>query len=77
MKILASLALAGACLVVSPAFAGPQGTGLTFTEEVAKKNLEKKKRAAAKTQVSADCAAPSAKADAKPDGVSPDTCRAS
>jgi hypothetical protein len=79
MKILASLALAGACLVASPSFAGPQGTGLTFTEEVAKKNLEKK-RAAAKAQASSDCPAKTgdaAKADAKSDGASPDTCRAS
>ncbi len=81
MKILASLVIAGACLAVSPAFAGPQGTGLTFTEEVAKKNLEKKKRAAAKAQASSDCArktgAVAADASAKPDGASPDTCRAS
>lgn len=80
MKILVSLALAGACLVAAPAFAGPQGTGLTFTEEVAKKNLEKKKRAAAKAQASADCAPQStdaAKADAKSNGASSETCRAS
>ncbi|USQ97957.1 hypothetical protein [Caulobacter sp. RL271] len=83
MKILASLGLAAACLVASPALAlaGPQGTGLTFTEEVAKKNLEKKKREAAKLQASSDCPAPktaeAAKADAKSDGASSDTCRAS
>lgn len=80
MKILASLALASACLVVSPAFAGPQGTGLTFTEEVAKKNLEKKKREAAKAQALADCARKGADADkaaAKSDEASPETCRAS
>ncbi len=74
MKILASLALAGACLAVSPAFAGPQGTGLTFTEEVAKKNLEKKR--AAEAQASADCAPKTGDA-AKADGASPQTCRAS
>jgi hypothetical protein len=80
MKILASLALAGACLVVSPAFAGPQGTGLTFTEEVAKKNLEKKKRAAPKAQASSDCVQKTggvALADAKSNGAASDTCRAS
>lgn len=78
MKILASLGLAAACLIASPALAGPAGTGLTFTEEVAKKNLEKKKQAPAKAQATSDCAAPKAdKADAKSDGASPDTCRAS
>lgn len=78
MKILASLTLAAVCLAAAPAFAGPQGTGLTFTEEVAKKNLEKKKREAA--QASTGCAektGDAAKADAKSDGASPDTCRAS
>jgi hypothetical protein len=35
-KVLAFLGLT-ACLIASPALAGPAGTGLTFTEEVAKK----------------------------------------
>jgi hypothetical protein len=48
MKVLASLGLVAACLIATPAIAGPAGTGLTFTEEVAKKNLQK--RAAAKIQ---------------------------
>lgn len=82
MKILASLGLAAACLIASPALAGPAGTGLTFTEEVAKKTLAKKKlQAPAKAQASSDCVAAkdgeAAKADGKADGAAPDTCRAS
>lgn len=67
MKVIASLALAAACVVASPAFAGPQGTGLTFTEEVAKKAAAKRKAeaAAADTQASADCASKTGKAEKK------------
>jgi len=54
MKILASLALAATCVIASPAFAGPQGTGLTFTEEVAKKAAQKKKAEAAAKAAQAD-----------------------
>ena len=74
MKILVSLGLA-ACLLSSPALAGPAGTGLTFTEEVAKKNHQKR---AAKTQASADCAKPKARAadEAARDDATLDTCRA-
>lgn len=73
MKVLVSLALAAACLAASPALAGPAGTGLSFTEEVAKK------RAAAKVQALADCATPKAGEPAKPDAKSktPGACRAS
>jgi hypothetical protein len=71
MKILASLALAAACVIASPAFAGPQGTGLTFTEEVAKKALQKKKQAEA-----ALTAGQAAKAD-KDAKSAPETRRAS
>ena len=74
MKILVSLGLATALMAATPAIAGPAGTGLTFTEEVAKKRLEKER--SAQPQAAADCAAPKAgepdKADAKPE-----TCRAS
>lgn len=42
MKVLAPLGLAVACLMASPALAGPAGTGLTFTQEVAKKALQKR-----------------------------------
>lgn len=73
MKVLASLGLAAACLLASPALAGPAGTGLTFTEEVAKKNFQKR---AAKAQAAVDCAAPKTQAvDAAPPGPL-DTCRA-
>ncbi len=80
MKILVSIGLAAACLLASPALAGPAGTGLTFTEEVAKKNLQK--RAA---QVQTACDAPKATDKAPPANASsaeakattPDTCRAS
>lgn len=67
MKVLASLALAAACVVASPAFAGPQGTGLTFTEEVAKKAAAKKKAeaAAANTQASTDCAPKAGQTESK------------
>lgn len=67
MKTLASLALIAACVVASPAFAGPQGTGLTFTEEVAKKAAAKKKAeaAATNTQASADCASKTGKTEKK------------
>lgn len=75
MKVLASLGLAAACLLASPALAGPAGTGLTFTEEVAKKNLQKR---AAKAQTALACAKPKAPAtNVAPGGVTPDTCRAS
>ncbi len=73
MKTLASLTLAAACLLAAPAFAGPAGTGLTFTEEVAKKNqLKRAAEAQTKLQAAADCAA--AKASSQ-DAVS-DLCRA-
>jgi hypothetical protein len=84
MKVLVSLGLAAACLMASPAFAGPAGTGLTFTEEVARKALEKKRSADVRTP--SDCAKAglsgkpddAAKPDgAKPDGAARDTCRAS
>jgi hypothetical protein len=71
MKVLASLGFAAACLLASPAFAGPAGTGLTFTEEVAKKNLQKR---IAKSQAAADCATPKALTASD---VTLDTCRAS
>jgi hypothetical protein len=58
-------------VIASPAFAGPQGTGLTFTEEVAKKALQKKKQAeAALTAGQADKADKDAKS-------APETRRAS
>ncbi|PIB91861.1 hypothetical protein [Caulobacter sp. FWC2] len=74
MKILASFGLS-ACLLASPALAGPAGTGLTFTEEVAKKNFQKR---AAKAQAAVDCPAPKAQAaEAATPGAAPfDTCRA-
>lgn len=72
MKVLASLTLVATCLAASAAVAGPAGTGLSFTEEVAKKR-------AAKVQALADCAAPKAgepdKSDAK--SKTPEICRAS
>jgi hypothetical protein len=79
MKVLASLGLALACLTASPALAGPAGTGLTFTEEVAKKTLQK--RGASVQAISSACAA--SKPDAKgepiptPKDDAPETCRAS
>jgi hypothetical protein len=79
MKVLVSLGLAAACLIASPALAGPAGVGLTFTEEVAKKTLQK--RAAGVQAATAACAAP--KPDAKTEPVpapkdgAPETCRAS
>ncbi|TCS11986.1 hypothetical protein [Caulobacter sp. BK020] len=80
MKVLASIGLTAVCLAASPAVAGPVGTGLTFTEEVAKKALQKKR--AAELRSPSDCAAPKAgeprRADAgKPDGAASETCRAS
>lgn len=68
MKLFASLGLA-ACLLASPAVAGPAGVGLTFTEEVMKKNLRKRAAEAqaqaevrptadARPKTAADCAAP-------------------
>jgi hypothetical protein len=80
MKVLASLGLAAACLMASPAFAGPAGTGLTFTEEVAKKALQK--RRAAGVQAPSDHLAPKAgepskpEAAAKQDGAAADARRA-
>lgn len=76
MKILASLGLAAVLLSAVPAAAGPAGMGLTFTEEVAKKNHAKKRAAAQaqpKPQAAADCAAPKA---GQSDAAN-DTCRAS
>lgn len=74
MKVLASLALAAACVIASPAFAGPQGTGLTFTEEVAKKALQKKKQAEAAAKLQASSESDSTDKDAK---SAPETRRAS
>jgi len=75
MKILVSLAVAAACTLASPALAGPAGTGLTFTEEVAKKNFEKR---SAKIQAAADCAASQARSDDKsaPKDAAAEACRA-
>lgn len=79
MHVLASLGLAAACLIASPALAGPAGAGLTFTEEVAKKNLQKR---AAGVQAN-PCVAPKpvAKTESAPtpkDGAGPpEACRAS
>ena len=74
MKILASLGLCAACLLASPAIAGPAGTGLTLTEKVAKKNFQNR---AAEAQAAVDCAARKAQAaEAAPRGAV-DTCRAS
>ena len=75
MKVLASLGLTVACLIASPALAGPAGTGLTFTEEVAKKTLQTR---AAKAQTAAACTA-SAEAAAKPAeaAIKEPACRAS
>jgi hypothetical protein len=76
MNVLASLGLAAACLIASPALAGPAGVGLTFTEEVAKKNLQKR---AANPQATSACAPPAetrAEASAK-DTAAPNPCRAS
>ena len=77
MKVLASLGLTAACLMASPALAGPAGTGLTFTEEVAKKSLQARAAASVQTATNA-CAAP--KPGAKSAPVSTDTasetCRA-
>ncbi len=77
MKTLASLGLVAACLLATPAMAGPAGHGLTFTEEVMKKNLQK--RAAAKAQATAECAPQKSadKASAESKETTPDTCRAS
>ena len=80
MKVLASLGLAAACLMASPALAGPAGTGLTFTEEVAKKALQKR---AAGVQAPSNHLAPKAgepskpEAAAKQDGATADARRAS
>lgn len=71
---LAPFAVAAACMIASPAFAGPQGTGLTFTEEVAKKTLQKKAEAAAKRQASSGCVVSKTDKDGKP---VQETCRAS
>lgn len=79
MKVLASLGLAAACLIASPALAGPAGAGLTFTEEVAKKNLQKR---AAGVQAGACVASkPVPKTEpalpAKDRASAPEACRAS
>lgn len=75
MKILASVAFVAASLLAFPTLAGPAGTGLTFTEEVAKKNSEKR---AAKAQASADCTSPkalTANEVAPSDSSARDACR--
>jgi hypothetical protein len=80
MKVLASLGLAAACLMASPALAGPAGTGLTFTQEVAKKALQKR---AADAAASTGQSAPKVdglsrpERDAKQEGAVSDTRRAS
>jgi hypothetical protein len=75
MHVLASLGLAAACLIASPALAGPAGAGLTFTEEVAKKNLQKRASVPANP-----CVAPKPVAKTEPapkDGAGPpEACRA-
>ena len=65
MKFAAVLGVA-AGLVAFPAMAGPAGHGLTFTEEVAKKNLQKR---TVKISAAASCAAPAAVELAKRDDV--------
>jgi hypothetical protein len=80
MKVLASLGLAAACLMASPALAGPAGTGLTFTQEVAKKALQKRAAdAAASSGQSAPKVDESSRPEgtAKQEGVASDTRRAS
>jgi len=76
MHVLASLGLAAACLIASPALAGPAGAGLTFTEEVAKKNLQKR---AASVQAN-PCVAPKPVAKTEPapkdSAGPPEACRA-
>lgn len=74
MKTLASLGLVAACFLASPAFAGPAGTGLTFTEEVAKKRAAQQRQ-----QAAADCVAlkAAAKTDASSKEALPEICRAS
>lgn len=74
MKTLASLGLVAACLLTSPAFAGPAGTGLTFTEEVAKKRAAQTR--AAKQQASSECVARADKADVASKEAA-EICRAS
>lgn len=78
MKTFTALGLAAAYLLASPAFAGPAGTGLTFTEEVAKKRLAQAK--AAKQQAASECVMPKttdAEADASSKTTAADICRAS
>lgn len=65
MKFVALIGVA-AGLVAFPAMAGPAGHGLTFTEEVAKKNLHKR---TVKIEAAAACAAPAAVELAKRDDV--------
>jgi len=80
MKVLASLGLAAACLMASPALAGPVGTGLTFTQEVAKKALQKRgtDAAASPSQSVPKVDEPSRpEGAAKQEGVASDTRRAS
>jgi hypothetical protein len=80
MKAFASLSFAAVCLTVSPALAGPAGTGLTFTQEVAKKALQKR---AADAAVSPGQSAPKVDETSRPEGaakredVASDTRRAS
>lgn len=66
MKVLASIGFAAVCLAASPAFAGPAGTGLTFTEEVAKKALQKR---APGVQAPSDHLAPKAGEPSKPEAA--------
>lgn len=86
MKVLASLSLVAftsACLIASPALAGPRGSGLPFTVEVAKKNQEKRAAARAQAADAAPCATPKATAEnpspaaSKDTAPRPETCRAS
>lgn len=56
MKVLASISIAALlATVAAPAFAGPAGHGVTFTEEVAKRNAQKR---TVSVQAAATCAAP-------------------
>jgi hypothetical protein len=66
MKVLASLSFVAACLMASPALAGPAGTGLTFTQEVAKKALQKRATDAA---VSPGQSAPKIDEPSRPEGA--------
>lgn len=65
MKVFAPLGFAAVCLMASPALAGPAGTGLTFTQEVAKKALQKR---AADAAVSPGQSSPKIDEASRPEG---------